>query len=190
MSAPPPFAPCAIPAHRAGAALSRSPARNKTDMQLKQDIEAELSWDPKVNAAQIGVTVDGGAVSLLGSVDTYAEKWAAEDATRRVSGVRSVAQDLTVKLLLDHKHTDSEIAAAALNALRWDVFVPRSNGALTKAMAILPRSAVDATTKLFKADKVLVEVDDRARLAYQDRATQRLTGSSNAPSIGSGDDES
>lgn len=27
----------------------------KTDMQLKKDIEQELSWDPKINAAQIGV---------------------------------------------------------------------------------------------------------------------------------------
>lgn len=44
----------------------------KTDMQIKQDIEAELRWDPMVNAAQIGVTVDKGTVSLLGSVDTYA----------------------------------------------------------------------------------------------------------------------
>jgi len=68
---------------------------NKSDNQLKQDIEQELRWDPKINAAQIGVIVDKGVVSLLGAVDTYAEKWAAEDATKRVSGVRTVAQDLT-----------------------------------------------------------------------------------------------
>src|SRR5450432_2937911 len=83
----------------------------KTDIQLKKDIETELSWDPKVNAAQIGVAVDQGAVSLLGTVDTYAEKWAAEDATKRVSGVRTVAQDLKVKILGEHARSDSEIAA-------------------------------------------------------------------------------
>lgn len=98
----------------------------KTDMQLKKDIEQELSWDPKINAAQIGVSVDKGAVSLLGEVDTYAEKWAAENATKRVSGVRTVAQDLKVKLPFDDKHSDSEIAGAALSALKWDVFVPTS----------------------------------------------------------------
>ncbi len=98
----------------------------KTDMQIKQDIEAELRWDPMVNAAQIGVTVDKGTVSLLGSVDTYAEKWAAEDATKRVSGVRAVAQDLNVKVLGEHKHGDSEIAAAALSAIKWDVYVPNT----------------------------------------------------------------
>ncbi len=76
---------------------------NKTDNQLKQDIESELRWDPKVNSAQIGVSVDKGAVTLLGAVDTYAQKWAAEDATKRVFGVLTVAQDLTVKILADHK---------------------------------------------------------------------------------------
>ena len=99
---------------------------NKTDKQLKQDIEEELRWDPKVNSAQIGVTVDGGAVSLAGTVDTYAQKWAAEDATKRVSGVRTMAQDLSVKLLSDHKHTDAEIATAIQSALRWDVMVPNT----------------------------------------------------------------
>jgi len=98
----------------------------KTDMQLKQDIEEELRWDPKLNAAQIGVSVDKGTVSLSGAVDTYAAKWAAEDATKRVAGVRTVAQDLTVKILAEHKRTDPEIAAAAESALKWNVFVPKA----------------------------------------------------------------
>jgi osmotically-inducible protein OsmY len=99
---------------------------SKTDKQLKQDIETELRWDPKVNSAQIGVTVDQGAVTLLGSVDTYPQKWAAEDATKRVYGVRTVAQDLTVKVLTDHKRSDSDIAVAAQTALKWDVLTPSS----------------------------------------------------------------
>lgn len=73
----------------------------KTDMRLKEDIQEELRWDPKVNAAQIAVSVDRGTVSLLGAVDSYTEKWAAENATKRVSGVRTIAQDLTVKLVGD-----------------------------------------------------------------------------------------
>lgn len=97
---------------------------SKTDIELKQDIEAELRWDPKVNAAQIGVTVDKGAVSLLGEVDTYPEKWAAEEAAKRVGGVRAVAQDLKVKLLTTHKRSDSEVATAVQDALKSNVFVP------------------------------------------------------------------
>ena len=79
-----------------------------------------------MNAAQIRVSLDKGAVSLLGAVDTYAEKWAAEDATKRVFGVRTVAQDLTVKILAEHKRSDSDIAAAVQSALKWDVFVPKT----------------------------------------------------------------
>lgn len=104
----------------------------KSDLELKQQIEDELRWDPKVNAAQIGVRVDKGAVSLLGEVDTYAAKWAAESATKRVSGVRTVAQNLTVKIRGDHKHDDSEIAAAVRAGLEWDVFVPKTVTATVK----------------------------------------------------------
>lgn len=99
---------------------------SKTDQQLKQDVELELKWDPTINAEQIGVSVDKGSVSLLGEVDTYAEKWAAEAAAKRVHGVRTLAQDLTVKIPFDDKHSDSEIAGAVRSALKWNVFVPET----------------------------------------------------------------
>jgi len=97
---------------------------SKTDIQLKKDIEEELRWDPMVNSAQIGVTVDKGAVSLLGAVDTYAEKWAAEDAAKRVGGVRTIAQDLVVKIQNEHMHSDLEIAEAVQSAIKWNVYIP------------------------------------------------------------------
>lgn len=98
----------------------------KSDLQLKQDIEQELRGDPKVNAAHIGVTVEQGAVTLFGVVSSYAEKSAAEEATKRVAGVRTIAQDLTVSLGAAHQRTDTEIAIAVEHALDWDVFVPDS----------------------------------------------------------------
>ena len=98
----------------------------KTDSELKQDIETELRWDPKVNAAQIGVSVDKGVVTLLGVVDTHGQRKAAEEATRRVHGVRSMAQNLTVKILEEHARTDPEIAVAVQSALAWDVFIPKT----------------------------------------------------------------
>lgn len=115
----------------------------KTDIQLKQDIEAELRWDPKVNAAHIGITVDQGVVSLLGAVDSYAEKVAVENATKRVHGVRSFAQDLTVKVLEDHDRSDSDIAGAVENALAWDVGVPKSVRAKVERSEITLEGQVD-----------------------------------------------
>ncbi|HYQ43878.1 MAG TPA: BON domain-containing protein [Polyangiaceae bacterium] len=99
---------------------------HKTDNQLKHEIETELAWDPRLNAAQIGVIVDQGAVSLLGTVDTYAQKVAAEAATKRVAGVRTVAQDLEVKVLGEHQRSDSEVAMAVQRALEWNVYIPKT----------------------------------------------------------------
>jgi osmotically-inducible protein OsmY len=45
----------------------------KSDERMKQDIEDELHWDPKVATAQVEVRVDNGAVSLLGTVEPYAK---------------------------------------------------------------------------------------------------------------------
>lgn len=99
---------------------------NKTDIELKQDIEQELLSDPRVNAAQIGVSVDRSAVSLLGTVDTLPQKWAAEEATRRVAGVRTVAENLLVKLVGEHVRSDSDVALGTQFALTWDVHVPKT----------------------------------------------------------------
>lgn len=150
----------------------------KSDMKLKQDIEEELLWDPKVNAAQIGVSVDKGAVSLLGAVDTYAEKWAAEDATKRVNGVRTVAQELTVKLLTDHVRTDSEIAAAVQSALEWDVAVPKlvtarvEKGAVTLEGQVPWNFQRDAAERAVRHLKGVVAVNDCIVLKPQASAAQ------------------
>ena len=150
----------------------------KSDIKLKQDIEAELRWDPKVNAAQIGVSVDKGAVSLLGAVDTYAEKWAAEDATKRVSGVRTVAQDLTVKVLTDHIRTDSEIAAAVQSVLEWNVAVPKDVTAKVQQGAVTLEGQVpwnyqrDAAERAVRHLKGVVAVHDFITLKPQVSAAQ------------------
>ena len=96
----------------------------KTDAQLSQEVEQELASEPKLNASGIAINVDQGAVSLLGTIDTYAEKAIAENATKRVNGVRAIALDLEVRLPESHLRTDSDIAVAVQNALTWDVLIP------------------------------------------------------------------
>ena len=44
----------------------------KTDAELQQDVMNELKWEPTVKAAEIGVGVKGGVVTLSGYVDTTA----------------------------------------------------------------------------------------------------------------------
>lgn len=96
----------------------------KTDMQLKTDVIDELAWDPSINATGIGVMVKDGVVTLTGHLDSFAEKHAIEKAVRRVAGARGIALELDVKLSAEHKRSDSEIAQAAVSALRLNSLVP------------------------------------------------------------------
>ena len=95
---------------------------DKTDSQLQQDILAELRWDPKINAAHIGVEVLKGVVTLSGHVDSFVEKWNAEQAVKRVPGVKILAVELDVMLPNDNKRSDTEIALAVSNALRHNIY--------------------------------------------------------------------
>ena len=56
-----------------------------TDQSTKQTVLDELSWEPSINAAHIGVTARDGVVTMTGHVASYAEKYAAERAAERVS---------------------------------------------------------------------------------------------------------
>jgi osmotically-inducible protein OsmY len=98
--------------------------KTDADTKLQHDVLAELEWDPSVDASQIGVTAKDGVVTLTGVVSSFADKMAAERAAKRVYGVRAVANDIEVKLPGGAERTDSEIAAAAVNALKWDTSVP------------------------------------------------------------------
>jgi len=94
-------------------------------MELKRDVEDELKWDPSVNAAEIGVAVKDGVVTLTGYVDSYFEKRAAERAAARVSGSKAIVQKIEVRLPGLSQRTDVDIARAAANALQWDISVPK-----------------------------------------------------------------
>jgi len=90
------------------------------DKHLKQAVLDELKWEPSVNEAHIGVTAKGGVITLMGHVETFSEKFAAEKAARRVNDVKAVAEEIEVRLPFNVKHGDEEIAAAAVDRLRWD----------------------------------------------------------------------
>ena len=98
----------------------------KSDMQLQSDVLDELKWDPAVNAAQIRVEVKDGLVTLAGRVEHYAERWAAEYAAKRVSGVKALAVEIRVEPIRFRELMDADIARAAENALKWHAHVPQN----------------------------------------------------------------
>jgi osmotically-inducible protein OsmY len=95
-----------------------------TDTKLQHDVLEELEWEPSVDASQIGVTAKDGVVTLTGCVSNYSHKMAAERVTKRIYGVSAVANDIEVKLLGSGERSDTDIAAAAVNALRWQANIP------------------------------------------------------------------
>ncbi|HLG57532.1 MAG TPA: BON domain-containing protein [Vicinamibacterales bacterium] len=93
-----------------------------TDVRLRDTVIRELDWDPEVDDSAIGVTAKDGVVTLTGFIDSYAGKLSAEQVTKRVRGVRAVANDIIVHLKVDV--TDSDIAAAAALALKLRSGIP------------------------------------------------------------------
>jgi osmotically-inducible protein OsmY len=101
-----------------------SQGRMKTDREIHHDVLEELKWDPRIDETDVGVEVDGGIVTLTGTVTSWAKRLAAQDAARRVAGVLDVANDIVVKTPGGWLRTDTEMAQAVRQTLQWDVFVP------------------------------------------------------------------
>jgi osmotically-inducible protein OsmY len=97
----------------------------KTDSQLQRDVLDELQWEPRVAHASIGVAAMDGVITLSGFVGSYAEKLAAEQAARRVKGVRGLAEEIEVRLRSDAKTADPEIAKRIADMFEWSALIPR-----------------------------------------------------------------
>lgn len=98
-----------------------------SDMSLRQDVIDELEFEPSLDAANIGVAVKNGVVTLMGYVNSYLEKVKAEEVARDVRGVHGIAEELEVRHPGDKKTSDDEIAQRALKIISWDTMIPENN---------------------------------------------------------------
>lgn len=96
----------------------------QTDSQLHDAVQRELAWAPEVDAANVAVIARDGVVTLTGFVDSYWQKFAVEQAVKRVRGVRALANDVHIKLR--RERTDPEIAHDAVFALKSRLNIPRT----------------------------------------------------------------
>jgi osmotically-inducible protein OsmY len=92
----------------------------KSDTDIRSDVQNELQWDSSVEARGIGVNVQEGIVTLFGDVPHFADKYSAEKIAKRVGGVRGIANDITVNISVPGTRSDTDIAIAAANALKWN----------------------------------------------------------------------
>jgi osmotically-inducible protein OsmY len=96
--------------------MTQTPDR---DLSIRKDVLDELAFEPRVDAAAIGVAVTDGVVTLSGHVGSLAESDAAEAAARRVKGVRAIALEIEVRPAGAESPTDETIAARAADVLAW-----------------------------------------------------------------------
>jgi osmotically-inducible protein OsmY len=103
--------------------LNLNTLKMKTNEELQQDVEDAIKWEPLLHAAEIGVTARDGIVTLMGSVSSYSKKLEAENATKKVHGVRAIVEQIKVIPIGSYPKSDENIAKAALAAIdnNWSV---------------------------------------------------------------------
>jgi len=97
----------------------------KTNSELQADVQNAIKWEPLLNAAEIGVTAKDGIVSLTGVVDSYAKKLEAENAAKKVMGVKALVEKIEVKFPNSWTKTNVEIANEVVTALKANWSVPK-----------------------------------------------------------------
>ena len=98
----------------------------RTNDVIREDVREELEWSAGLDESAIRVVVEEGVVTLTGHVASWIEKRRAEDAAKRVAGVRGVANDVEVRVPGSQRRDDTDLVEAALAALRWDYSVPHT----------------------------------------------------------------
>ena len=91
---------------------------------IREAVEAELDFDPLVDATNVTVKNLDGDVALNGTVPSYPQYLEAAAAAQRVYGVKHVHSHLAVELPFNDYRDDAQLTTAANNALQWDVTVP------------------------------------------------------------------
>lgn len=96
----------------------------KSNEELQKSVQDAIKWEPLLHAAEIGVTVKDGVVTLSGIVDSYAKKLEAENATKNVEGVKVIVEKITIKYNNLGMKSDADIANDVVNAFKWNWQVP------------------------------------------------------------------
>jgi osmotically-inducible protein OsmY len=131
------------------------------DRMIHQAVLEALTYEPGLDAKDIGIAVHDGVVTLSGAVPSYFAKSVAERVVKRVNGVRGLAEELHVVPAKHHERSDTDLARAAIRALTWNVYVPAERIRVTVEEGWLSLEG---------------EVGAFAQRAYAERAVQSLIG--------------
>ena len=96
----------------------------KSNEILQKEVQDAIKYEPLLQAAEIGVVVRDGVVTLTGTVDSFLKKVEAETAAKNVAGVKAVAENIKIHFESSFVKNDTEIANEIVNAWRWNWDVP------------------------------------------------------------------
>jgi osmotically-inducible protein OsmY len=96
----------------------------KTNEILQKEVQDALKWEPQLQAAEIGVIAKDGIITLTGTVDNYYKKNEAENATKKVHGVKAIVEKIEVKSPDSKTINDNNIAEKILNVFKSDFSIP------------------------------------------------------------------
>jgi osmotically-inducible protein OsmY len=93
----------------------------RTDSDVKRDVEDEIRYDPDAESTNISVSVNGGVLTLTGSVHSYRQKLHVETLAKRISGRMTVANEIQVRFAASDSRSDPEIARDLIASLNEEL---------------------------------------------------------------------
>jgi osmotically-inducible protein OsmY len=138
-----------------------------TDEELARHVSDELHWDPKLDSRAIAVTAADGVVTLRGTAGSPWEKRDAGKAARRVRGVRTVDNQIDVRLMDRDRREDADVRGDVLQALMLDSRVPTSVDAAVKDGVVTLTGSVERWDQREEAESVATNVPGVAAVQNQ-----------------------
>lgn len=92
--------------------------------EVERCVSDELHWDPKIDDSAIAVAADEGVVTLRGTVGSFRQKRDATKDAQSIYGVKSVKNELEVRILNNDRRADADLRGDVLQALVLDGMVP------------------------------------------------------------------
>lgn len=155
-------------------AIVVTPDVNTSDIEIRTQVEEAILRDPYINALGIEVVVEDGVVTLTGEVESYFDKYQADEVASTVNGVEEIVNNIEVDYeelvyepsfedwdVIEDEYDyepvvieDPDLEEAVLDELRWSPFVNPENitvevedGVVTLSGTVLTQNAVEEATE-------------------------------------------